>query len=958
MKKLPFSNQKGAAHFLLLVLLIIGLGVGLYLISKPTIFKPKADYEPAEKIGYDSEKYRGMGVNSFFSLDDKTLLSTRPEGAHKALPAKWVRVAFFWNRAEPTPGNLKTRPGEYLGPGGEFDSQVKYWKDKGFNISFILMGSPGWTATNGRDGWWDLMSQEEKQRFGLSNLNRITINPGPITDEGKQSLTRVSEYLFRNFPEIDLYENRNEPIGKISEMFYQEDGIIDWAGFFGFNIDTQGRQITCDREGDTNCGGKNESDYRMIGAKEFAEYTKAFYKGKLNAGSNKPVAYAGAMYHPVGSHPDSKDSLQSNIDRRFFYYLKQLCPENGCFDVMNFHHYDNGIKGQTTNCNNPLQLNQGSSIPNQISRENHFHCHDPYALSEWRGVVRRVKYDLNDVLGMPKPLFMSEFGRRWSHVSEDDKQETMNRLVQIIAELRSEGVDGMIYYDMGGHNGEDLGLTNHVYRHGEPYAPDEYADGPIFATFAWMAKFINENNYVKYGGFENTTDKNDPDRYGKNITSYLFVNKSNGKFTELLWKKNGHVPDTGIDVNVPFRLYRLNYSFSRDTDPVVIVEEKEPGGVGISNQPVIIEYSNIPLDRSTPYGNIDYYSDSSPNTLVLNGFKKIHGWVVSDKKAIDRIDIIIDNKKVGQANYGGIRDDICGNESGHIQPHFNFPQCPFVGFTAEIDNRTLGLSRGGHKLQLVAYDGVGGKTVLPWGGDNNQRCITLAVDGSAEKASDGLECLPDNQGPLTQPVVSVSCKENTPSLSIDWAGTPGQGVPEDNASVGKTGYYVDISDDNFNMVYNKFVENTTQTDHNGFVLANNADGSPLLLTPGKTYKVRIYNGQHSPVSEPFTIYNCGGLNASARIEYEVVPKNPKANQPFKINIKGNADVPYIAMSIKKNQEPVKYGWLNPEEGLHWSTVGLTPGTYVFRLVGNCSYAPELNCNDGKFFNQLTIRITP
>lgn len=107
--------------------------------------------------------------------------------------------------------------------------------------------------------------------------------------------------------------------------------------------------------------------------------------------------------------------------------------------------------------------------------------------------------------------------------------------------------------------------------------------------------------------------------------------------------------------------------------------------------------------------------------------------------------------------------------------------------------------------------------------------------------------------------VKMSCPSGNPVAAINWTGNPGQGAEADTANKGKSGFYVDISPaQNFDTVYNKFVETNqtigSTTAPGGFVLANagRADtGSPLTLTTGSNYFVRVYNGTHSAV-QPFT----------------------------------------------------------------------------------------------------------
>lgn len=122
----------------------------------------------------------------------------------------------------------------------------------------------------------------------------------------------------------------------------------------------------------------------------------------------------------------------------------------------------------------------------------------------------------------------------------------------------------------------------------------------------------------------------------------------------------------------------------------------------------------------------------------------------------------------------------------------------------------------------------------------------------------------------SKPVVTAACVGDAPQFLMSWTGTPGQGASGDTANVGKSGFYVDISTStNFELVYNKFVvdENVVlvypppplQTNSSGFVLANAErpdTGSPLVLTSGQGYFVRVFNGVHSPVSEKVVAPSC------------------------------------------------------------------------------------------------------
>lgn len=113
-----------------------------------------------------------------------------------------------------------------------------------------------------------------------------------------------------------------------------------------------------------------------------------------------------------------------------------------------------------------------------------------------------------------------------------------------------------------------------------------------------------------------------------------------------------------------------------------------------------------------------------------------------------------------------------------------------------------------------------------------------------------------------KPIVFAACASGAPVLNIFWSGTVGKGADSDTANLGKSGFYVDISDSvNFNTVYNKFIEGSVFNTNapSGFVLSNaglSNTGSPLNIVPGNSYYVRVYNGTHSQISDVVTVPSC------------------------------------------------------------------------------------------------------
>lgn len=163
---------------------------------------------------------------------------------------------------------------------------------------------------------------------------------------------------------------------------------------------------------------------------------------------------------------------------------------------------------------------------------------------------------------------------------------------------------------------------------------------------------------------------------------------------------------------------------------------------------------------------------------------------------------------------------------------------------------------------IVTVEGGGNKANIV-----NPRSIDFDIASQAEGTSTPTLTPTPTLQPETdpsKPIVSAACVGGSPTLNISWRGTVGRGSDADEANRGKNGFYVDLSiSSGFDFVYNKFVE-TTQTSASttapsGFVLANagrSDTGSPLSLSAGHGYFVRVYNGTHSPVSERVAIPAC------------------------------------------------------------------------------------------------------
>lgn len=843
-------TQRKLISAVLFVILLISIPLGLYLVRQQQDARSRASGNPQQTVLYDAQKYRGTGINTFFDLDDFSALPIISDPLLRRAGAKWVRVRFDWDNVEP--GTSKTinwdqtadinwdmvrgpkdldnklpeQTRQYL---WDFKRQIDYAKGQlsasslgkvargpsdpdpnqnDFNIEVTFQNAPCWT-----NGWLGLLNEQTKiDRKIVDAQNQPISNPcsgglqqeGSLNPEGKAQLTSLSAYLLKNFREVDFWTLHNEPNGE--PVFDQGQRLniskfVRWGGHFGYAIDKNGNIHTDVISDSQIAGGGN-------GPREFAEYIKAFYEGKMRARSSKFVSYTGSMWREVGTNPSEVNRYPHNFDRWVLKSLKDICPENGCFDVMNFHHYwDNSANDQP--CHNLNRLKDGSPVPNKISREDTFPCHDPYSNSQMKGMVRRIKYDMSDILGFAKPLFVTEFGKAFTHdlsspYYQADRQSTLRALVQMMVELRSEGVDGMMWYDLSGRNCEDEGLleynmlatwclplkegldpnttpkncqtveydtpnkkqvctedSDRFFRSDRPgvaLTQDQFNKGAVFALYSYMSHFLNGDYlYVKYGGLSQDRGS-DSTRFDKGVISYLFKQKDLNKYREVVWNKQS---ESTITLPKSAIIYRINSQFSQDSEQI-LVSENVAANTPIKitgNLPVILEYDADSL-TDAPLGHVDSKVNLSPDQ---NGWVGISGWTVSNNKAIDRVELVVDGVPRGDLAYGLLRgvggESMCNGDNGYTNPDYLYPNCPFVGIADVFNANILGLGDGNHKIEIVAYDAFNVSTKLTWG-SNNQTFGMLNIGNVSVPTP-----LPSGAGSLSTPSPVTSDPKLAPVLN-------------------------------------------------------------------------------------------------------------------------------------------------------------------------------------------------
>lgn len=94
---------------------------------------------------------------------------------------------------------------------------------------------------------------------------------------------------------------------------------------------------------------------------------------------------------------------------------------------------------------------------------------------------------------------------------------------------------------------------------------------------------------------------------------------------------------------------------------------------------------------------------------ALSETVRVKGYAYSNDLRILGVDVVIDGITYGAATYNQKRDDICGPLA--VKP----PNCPYVGFTFNLDTRTgaIQLPNGKHTLQLRTRDETTRYTLIP-----------------------------------------------------------------------------------------------------------------------------------------------------------------------------------------------------------------------------------------------------
>jgi hypothetical protein len=94
--------------------------------------------------------------------------------------------------------------------------------------------------------------------------------------------------------------------------------------------------------------------------------------------------------------------------------------------------------------------------------------------------------------------------------------------------------------------------------------------------------------------------------------------------------------------------------------------------------------------------------DNPGSGATVSGLLSVDGWAIDDQ-GVAKIEVLLDGKDIGLANYGGIRQDVDTDYPG-------LPNAPHFGFRFDMD--TTLFSNGLHALEVVATDTSGNTSQL------------------------------------------------------------------------------------------------------------------------------------------------------------------------------------------------------------------------------------------------------
>lgn len=136
---------------------------------------------------------------------------------------------------------------------------------------------------------------------------------------------------------------------------------------------------------------------------------------------------------------------------------------------------------------------------------------------------------------------------------------------------------------------------------------------------------------------------------------------------------------------------------------------------------------------SVPAGNTLLDIDvPGPNAQPFLGTVEFSGWAAGETSSIARIAVSVDGANLGQAQYGLIRNDVCGVYAAL--------GCPNVGWTYTLDTTTL--ASGSHTLTIASTDSSGQQAALS---------AAFTVANWTASAADPMKIAIDRPGPNNAP---------------------------------------------------------------------------------------------------------------------------------------------------------------------------------------------------------------
>ena len=440
-------NQKGFAHILLLIILLIGVGIGVYLALNPTVFKPKASI--GDKVVTDPT-YKGLPWNDMELKDGRITIYGEPV----YLKLAWLMIDFGphvypysscpthdsvapLNPEDPSGPKIKSVNPECMFSGKENPEEYlqypKLLKQRGYNGIKIITK---WYQFD-TDG--DGTADDQKAVDNLKELMQKTVDEGMYINLHVMSYPQgrggVPNAFFDKNPDAqahgfplkaDRYPDLSKAPRKWTDCHYKSPtGILRDTSFPGWADDPYCNDVT-------QAGVQNYAKMPAISNQAYKDTQRTFVKDFFK--KIGPDLLASVIYFDVSDetsyqigNPESQTGgwldFSDNARKAFSEFIQK--PENveqarkeGC---LSFY----PTTGVVWNMQKPqLCNNMQEQLVNQNSLWNIYRARELAAYTNWEGESMRLalKEVLKDTLG-EQYAQKAIVGADYFDMTDDDRNE-------------------------------------------------------------------------------------------------------------------------------------------------------------------------------------------------------------------------------------------------------------------------------------------------------------------------------------------------------------------------------------------------------------------------------------------------------------------------------------------------------------------------------------------------------